>query len=386
MASEMKRIQEFNLNRLLMGPGPCNPAKEVMDACSISLVGHLDAVFFQVMDAVCDGLRKLYQTKNVVTFPASGTGTSGMELLASNLVEEGDTVVVGVAGYFAARLVEMCRKLKAKVIPVEVPYGQGITPQMIEDAIKTNGGKVDFVWVVMAETSTGYLNTSLKELSQITHKYGGLFMIDCVTGLGCCDLKIDEWEIDAAFSGTQKALSVPPSMSPITISERAMQKFRARKTPVPTFYFDLEKLISYWIGKDGKKMYHHTVPINSVYALYEGLRLLHNETMPVVQQRYKESSTALRDALEKRGFTYAVTDAPNRLPNLHCVYPPEGVDEAKLRSNLWEQGIEIGAGLGLFAGKAVRIGLMGANANLNTVQKFLSVLDQVLQKSQKSSL
>jgi len=334
-------------------------------------------------------MRQLFQTKNEICFAGSGTGSSGMEILAMNLVEEGDVVVIGVNGVFGGRLVEMCEKLKARVIKIQVEYGEGITTYMLENAIKASPyGKVDIVWMVMAETSTGFLHTNLKEMANLAHNYNanGLFLMDCVTGLGGMQLKLDEWGIDAAFSGTQKCLGVPPCLSPVTMNAKAAQKILARKTPIPSWYFDVTKLMTYWQKKEGKRAYHHTAPISSVYALYEGVRLLLDEGLPNVQERYKKSAEVLRNVLESRGFTYAVKDANNRLPNLHCVYPPDNIDELKLRKNLLDLGVEIGAGLGSFAGKAVRVGLMGANANIETIEKFTSLLDKAIPLSMKSKI
>jgi len=350
----------------------------------LPLVGHLDTTFSEIMDEISAGLRTLFQTKNEICFAASGTGSSGMELLAMNLVEEGDIVCVGVNGVFGGRIKEICEKLKAKVFPMEVPYGEGISTTMLQDTIKKAGGKVDIVWVVHAETSTGFLHTNLKEMADITHASGGLFLIDTVTGLGGNELRIDDWGIDAAFSGTQKCLAVPPCLAPVTLGPRAIEKFQKRKTPVYSWYFDLGKLLGYWQKTEGRRAYHHTAPITSCYALHEGIRLILEEGLENVQARHQHAAKVLREGLEARGFSYAVIEPANRLPNLHCVYPPNNIDEAKLRKNLWDQGIEIGAGLGSFAGKAVRIGVMGkVNANEEVVKNFLLVLDTVMPNSFK---
>jgi len=379
----LKPLKERNLTRLLLGPGPTNPYKEVLEAQAYPLLGHLDPTFSDIMDDLSAAMRTLFQTNNKVCFAGSGTGSAGMELLAMNLVEEGDTVIVGVNGVFGGRIAEMCEKLKAKVVPIKVPYGEGISLKMVEDAISSCNNKVDIVWLVMAETSTGYLHTNLREVSELTHKAGGLFLLDCVTGLGGVELKIDDWGIDAAFSGTQKCLGVPPCLSPITMNEKAISRIQSRKTPIPSWYFDVSKLLGYWQKKEGKRSYHHTAPISSLYGLYEGVRLILDEGLHNVQKRHKEAGEALKKELESRGFVYAVKEVGNRLPNLHCVYPPEDVDEAKLRKNLLEKGVEIGAGLGSFAGKAVRVGVMGANATVETVQKFVKMLDEVLPHSKK---
>jgi alanine-glyoxylate transaminase/serine-glyoxylate transaminase/serine-pyruvate transaminase len=338
------------------------------------------------MDELQQGLRELFQTKNEICFAVSGTGSSGMETLAVNLIEKNDVVIVGINGVFGGRIKEMCEKLGAKVIPIEVPFGSGINSSMIEETIqkKVPNHKIDAVWVVHAETSTGYLITDLKEMADITHKYGGIFMIDTVTGLGGNKLLIDEWGIDAAFSGTQKCLGVPPCLSPVTLGPRALEKFQKRKTVVPSWYFDIGKLLSYWQKKEGKRAYHHTAPISSVYSLYEGVRNILEETLPVVQKRYSLASEELKKGLESRGFQYVVKDINNRLPNLHCVYPPENIDETLLRKYLLNTyGVEIGAGLGSLAGKAIRVGLMGINANIEVVQQFFVYLDDALIHSKK---
>lgn len=380
----MQSLKQKNLKRLLLGPGPVNCAPEVLEASCLPLVGHLDPTFSEIMDEISVGLRELFQTKNEICFAASGTGSGGMELLAVNLIEEKDVVIVGVNGVFGGRIREMCEKLKAYVFPMEVSYGEGFSVEMLDQKIQKIGGKVDVVWIVHAETSTGYLHTNLKEMADLTHKSGGIFLLDTVTGLGGNELKIDEWGIDAAFSGTQKCLAVPPCLSPITIGPKAIEKFQKRKTQVYSWYFDLGKLLGYWQKKEGRRAYHHTAPISSCYGLHEGIRLILEEGLQNVQQRHKQAAQLLRNGLEARGFRYVVKDAMNRLPNLHCVFPPENIDEAKLRKNFLSEGVEIGAGLGSLSGKAVRIGLMGkVNANTETVNHFFEILDRITPNSTK---
>jgi alanine-glyoxylate transaminase/serine-glyoxylate transaminase/serine-pyruvate transaminase len=364
---------------LLLGPGPSNPFPSVYEAISLPLVGHLDEVFGRVLEEVQEGLRNLFSTRNPVTFAVSGTGSAGMEFLAMNLIEPGDRVVVGVNGVFGERIAEMAKKLGAEVSPLPYPPGKGVDPEDLKKLLDRLRSP-SLVWVVHAETSTGYRQNNIQELAEITHAYGGLFLLDCVTSLGGIPVLVDAWGVDAVFSGTQKCLGVTPSLSPVTLGERALERFRKRRHPVASWYFDLEKLLSYWNAPQGKRVYHHTAPIAPIYALHEGIRILLVEGLDQVYRRYETLARELEIALEERGFQYLVEERTSRLPMLHCLFPPPSVDAETLRRLLREERIEIGGALGELKGKAVRIGVMARNMFSDRIETFLRTLDRVLDR------
>lgn len=365
-------------HRYLFGPGPTNASPSVLEAAGLPLIGHLDPVFSDILEDLCTGLRALFGTSNQVTFAASATGSAGMELLAMNLVEPGDTVLIGVNGVFGNRMTEACEKLGATVIQAKAAWGEAISLDVLKDA--AGDAQIDIVWLVHAETSTGVHQCDLAEIGEWVHSQGALFFLDTVTSLGGLPVELDAWGVDAAFSGSQKCLSVTPGLAPVSIGTRALAKFEQRKTPVPSWYFDLAKLLQYWQVKDGRRAYHHTAPIAPLLALHQSVTDILTEGLNQVYARHTEVGDFVMTELQARGFEYVVQTPAERLPMLHCVRVPEGVDEAQLRQRLLQDhNVEIGSGLGAFAGTAVRIGVMGYNANIERVTYLLNALDQVLE-------
>ena len=354
--------------RLLLGPGPSNVAPSVLQAMAAPLLGHLDPVFVRMMDEIKTMQREVFHTRNDLTFPVSGTGSAGMEFCCVNLIEPGDEVVVGINGVFGGRLAEVAERCGAKVTRVEAPWGRIIEPGQIADALR--GRQVKLVGIVHAETSTGAL-TPVEEISQLARDAGALMLLDTVTSLGGCPVRVDEWGIDAVYSGTQKCLSCPPGLSPVSLSPQALEVARRRKTRVQSWYFDVNLLASYW-GQE--RAYHHTAPISMNYALHEGLRLVLEEGLENRWRRHHESHLALKDGLRALGLSLASQEG-HQLWQLNAVSVPPGADEAGVRKRLLaEFNIEIGAGLGPLKGKIWRIGLMGENASRATVTKVLDAL------------
>jgi alanine-glyoxylate transaminase/serine-glyoxylate transaminase/serine-pyruvate transaminase len=371
-----KRVSEQIARVRLHGPGPSDVPDSVLEALSSRTIGHLDPDFLLVMDQTQDMLREVFRTKNRMTIPVSGTGSSGMEALVANLVEPGDKVVVVRNGVFGGRIADEVSRFGGEVAEVSVEWGRTVEVQRIQHVLSKGGCKALFL--VHAETSTGALQPQMKEIADLLHEHNALFLADAVTSLGGTDVRIDEWGIDAAYSGTQKCLSVPPGLSPITLSDRAMEKVRNRRTPVQSWYFDLTMIEEYW-NKGGTRKYHHTAPINMVFALHEGLRLILDEGLDNVFERHRKNAAALQAGLEALGFTYVVKEPEQRLPMLHAVFLPEGADEAKLRRQLRaEHNVEVGGGLGEFAGRAWRIGLMGHSSREEKVQALLRDIGSVL--------
>jgi alanine-glyoxylate transaminase / serine-glyoxylate transaminase / serine-pyruvate transaminase len=361
--------------RFLMGPGPSDVHPRVLKAMSTPLVGHLDPQFIEIMNGVQAMLRQLFQTENELTLAMSGTGSAGMETCFVNLLEPGDEVLICVNGVFGNRMCENAERCSAKVTRVDAPWGQPIDPAAVEEALKTS--KPNVVAIVHAETSTGVLQP-LQEISKLAHDAGALFLVDTVTSLGGTDVRMDEWGIDAIYSGTQKCLSAPPGLSPVSFSARAVEAMTQRKTKVQSWYLDLSLIQSYWGG--AQRAYHHTAPISMAYALYEALRLIHEEGLEKRFERHQSNHALLRDGLEELGFDFLV--APEyRLPMLNAVRIPEGLDDATIRGRLLnEYNIEIGGGLGEFAGKVWRIGLMGCSCTTNHVHILLSALRQIMKR------
>ncbi|MBT5056646.1 MAG: alanine--glyoxylate aminotransferase family protein [Gemmatimonadetes bacterium] len=363
--------------RLLMGPGPSNVHPRVYKALSAPIVGHLDPIFLEVMEQSKTLLREVFETENELTIPISGTGSAGMETCFVNVVEPGDRVVIGVNGVFGQRMCDVAERCGAEVERVEVPWGQAIDPAQFEAALKT-GGKTKLVAVVQAETSTGVLQP-LQEIGALAREYDSLFLVDAVTSLGGVSVGVDAMGIDLCYSGTQKCLSCPPGLSPITLSDQAVSVLQSRQSKVQSWYLDLGMIAQYW-GET--RVYHHTAPISMNYALREALRLIQEEGLPACWARHRQYQEALIAGLQAMGLEPVVDDSKLRLPPLTTVKIPDHVDEAAVRKQLLAQfDIEIGGGLGVFQGKAWRIGLMGHTSKPKSVIQFLAALETCLGSS-----
>ncbi len=345
----------------------------ILEALGRPTLGHLDPQFLQLLDEVGDGLRSLFGTENRTTFPVSGTGSAGMEAAMVNLLEPGDTAIVGVNGVFGGRLAEMARRMGAQVVTVEAPWGQIIDEGAVIDAHRAHPG-ARLVAMVHAETSTGAWQP-LGEIGSHLRGTETLLVADAVTSLGGVPVEVDRVGIDVCYSGTQKCLGVPPGLAPITFSSRALDRIRSRTTPVASWYLDVT-LISGYLGSE--RRYHHTAPINLIYALHEALTEVAEEGMEVRFRRHAEVGGRLQSELEVRGFT-PFTDPAHRLPQLTAMGLPDGLEEGPLRRRLLEEmGIEVGGGLGPAAGKIWRIGLMGHGARHETVDRLLSAVDTLV--------
>lgn len=361
--------------RLLLGPGPSDVAPSVLHAMAQPLLGHLDPVFVKMMEEIKTMLRQIFQTKNEMTFPVSGTGSAGMEFCCVNLIEPGDEVIIGVNGVFGTRMCDVAERCGAKVTKVESPWGRIITPEQIRGALK-KVSRPKFVAIVHAETSTGAL-TPVAEISQLAHEAGAMFLLDTVTSLAGCPVAIDAWNVDAVYSGTQKCLSAPPGLSPISLSPRALEAAARRKNKVQSWYLDVNLLSSYW-GQE--RVYHHTAPITMNYGLHEALRLVLVEGLENRWRRHEQSHLALKAGLAEMNLEI-VSQAGHQLWQLNTVGVPAGVDEAAVRKQLLTDfNIEIGAGLGPLKGKIWRIGLMGENAKKEKVDIVLQALRAILKK------
>ncbi len=359
-------------SRLLLGPGPSMVAPSVLEAMSRPLVGHLDPAFVAMMEEIKEMLRAVFRTQNRMTFPVSGTGSAGMEFCFVNLIEPGDEVVIGVNGVFGGRMADLAERCGAKVIRVEAEWGRIIEPAQIAGALK--GRSVKLVAVVHAETSTGAW-TPVQEISHLAHEAGALMLLDTVTSLGGCPVEIDAWGIDAVYSGTQKCLSCPPGLAPVSLSDRAMEVAANRKTRVQSWYLDVNLLAGYW-GEE--RVYHHTAPISMNYALHEALRLVLEEGLEARFARHERNHIRLKEGLSSLGLELA-SQPGHQLWQLNSVAVPPGVDEAMVRSRLLHDfGIEIGAGLGPMKGKVWRIGLMGESSTADNVEIVLNALGQIL--------
>jgi len=354
-----------------MGPGPSDINPRVLAALSRPIIGHLDPQFVGMMDEVKALLQYAFQTKNELTIPVSAPGSAGMETCFANLVEPGDTVVVCQNGVFGMRMAENVTRCGGKLVLIEDEWGTAVDAKKLEDALKKHP-EAKLVAFVHAETSTG-VESDVKSLCAIAHKYDCLTIVDAVTSLGGIELDVDGWGIDAIYSGTQKCLSAPPGISPVSFNDKAVDMIKARKTPVQSWFLDLNLVMGYW-GQGAKRAYHHTAPINALYALHESLVLLKEEGLQNAWARHKHHHNALKAGLEAMGLTLVVDEAI-RLPQLNAVAMPEGVDEGKIRTELLSKyNLEIGAGLGKFAGKLWRIGLMGYAANEANVRLCVSSL------------
>ncbi len=361
--------------RILMGPGPSDVSPRILEALSRPTIGHLDPVFMDMMDEMKELLKYAFQTKNELTMPVSAPGSAGMETCFVNLVEPGDKVIICQNGVFGGRMKENVERCGGTAVMVQDDWGRAVDPQKLEDALKANpDAKV--VAFVHAETSTGALSDA-KTLVALAHKHNCLTIVDAVTSLAGVALKVDEWGIDAIYSGTQKCLSCTPGLSPVSFSARAVEKIKNRKTKVQSWFMDLNLVMGYW-GAATKRAYHHTAPINALYGLHEALVILQEETLEKSWARHQKNHLALRAGLEAMGLKFVVPES-ERLPQLNALAIPDGVDDAALRAALLnDYQLEIGAGLGVMAGKVWRIGLMGYASNSRNILVCLGALDDVL--------
>ena len=363
--------------RTLMGPGPSDVPQRILDALARPTIGHLDPAFTDMMEQTKTLLRYAFQTGNKLTFPVSGPGSVGMETCFVNLVEPGDKVIVCINGVFGGRMLENVKRTGGVPVVVEDPWGRAVDPNKVEAAFAANPD-AKILAFVHAETSTG-AQSDAAALSALARKHGALTLMDCVTSLGGTPVRIDQWGIDAAYSGSQKCLSCTPGLSPVTFSERAIEKVKARQTPVQSWFMDLNLVLGYWSG-EGKRTYHHTAPINPLYGLHEALVMLAEEGIENAWTRHRATHDALKGGLERLGLAFVVPE-DERLPQLNSVTFPAGVDDAAARGRLLNEfDLEIGAGLGALAGKIWRIGLMGASARQENVDACLKALGAVLGK------
>ena len=369
-------IHSFNPPvRTLMGPGPSDVPPRVLEALSRPTIGHLDPAFVTMMDEVKELLQYAFQTDNALTMPVSAPGSAGMETCFVNLVEPGDKVVVCQNGVFGGRMKENVERCGGVAVMVEDPWGEAINADKLEETLKVHKD-ARIVAMVHAETSTG-AQSDVEKLVKLAHAHDCLTIVDAVTSLGGTPVKVDEWKIDAIYSGSQKCLSCTPGLSPVSFNERALEKVRNRKSKVQSWFLDLNLVMGYW-GEGAKRAYHHTAPINALYSLHEALLILREEGLDGAWNRHYKNHLAFRAGLEAMGLLFVVNKA-DRLPQLNAVSIPDGVDDAKVRSRLLkEYNLEIGAGLGALAGKVWRIGLMGHSSRAENILLCIGALESVL--------
>ncbi len=369
-------MQTFNPPvRTLMGPGPSDVHPRVLEALSRPTIGHLDPAFIRMMDELKELLQYAFQTRNAMTMPVSAPGSAGMETCFVNLVEPGDKVVVCQNGVFGGRMKENVERCGGIAVVVEDSWGDAIDINKLEDALKAHDD-ARIVAMVHAETSTG-AQSDVATLVKLAHQHDCLTIVDTVTSLGGTPVKVDEWGIDAIYSGSQKCLSCTPGIAPVSFNERALEKVRNRQTKVQSWFMDLNLVMGYW-GEGAKRAYHHTAPINALYALHEALLILKEEGLEQAWARHRKNHLALRAGLEAMGLSFIVKE-PDRLPQLNAVTIPAGVDDATVRSRLLnEYNLEIGAGLGALAGKVWRIGLMGHASRAENILLCVGALESVL--------
>jgi alanine-glyoxylate transaminase/serine-glyoxylate transaminase/serine-pyruvate transaminase len=359
--------------RRLMGPGPSDVNPRVLRAMAHPTVGHLDGQFLAVLNDIRQMLQQVFQTANELTLAVSGTGSAGMETCVVNLIEPGDRMLVCAAGVFGQRMKDVAQRCGAAVTAIEVPWGQVFTPHQVAQAMQQHG-PFKLVGIVHAETSTGAAQP-IEPITRVVHQAGAMLLVDAVTSLGGMEVAVDGWGVDACYSGTQKCLSCPPGLSPVTLGPAAVAAMAARKTKVQSWYLDMNMVRQYW-GSD--RLYHHTAPINMNYALHEALRIVLDEGLPARWERHLAVHRRLKAELEAMGLRY-LADPQHQLPMLNAVSVPPGVDEAAIRRRLLEEhGIEIGAGLGEYKGKAWRIGLMGESATDEHVDAVVAGLKALL--------
>jgi alanine-glyoxylate transaminase/serine-glyoxylate transaminase/serine-pyruvate transaminase len=363
--------------RTLMGPGPSDVHPRILSAMARPTIGHLDPAFVAMMDETKAGLKTIFQTENALTMPVSAPGSAGMETCFANLVEPNDKVVVCINGVFGMRMQENITRLGGEAIVVNDDWGKAVSTDKVEQALKDNPD-AKILAFVHAETSTGALSDA-KKLCKIAHEHDCITIVDAVTSLAGSELRVDEWEIDAIYSGTQKCLSAMPGISPISMNERALKKITNRKTPVTSWFLDLNLVMGYW-GEGAKRTYHHTAPVNTLYGLHESLVMISEEGLENSWARHTKNHEELKAGLEAMGINFLV-DKANRLPQLNSVFIPEGVDDAAVRATLLnDYNLEIGAGLGAYAGKVWRIGLMGFSSRKENITLCLAALKNTLGK------
>ena len=357
-----------------MGPGPSDVHPRVLTAMARPTIGHLDPAFIAMMEEIKALLQYAFQTSNALTIPISAPASAGMEACFVNLIEPGEKVVVCMNGVFGERMKENIERARGVPVMVEDTWGTPVDPNKLEDALRAHRD-ARIVAFVQAETSTG-VQSDARKLTEIAHHHDCLTIVDAVTSLGGSPLKVDEWGLDAVYSCSQKCLSCAPGLSPVTFSDRAVDKIKKRKSKVQSWFFDLNLVMGYW--GSGKRVYHHTAPINLLYGLHEALAMLQEEGLENSWARHRHQHLALRSGIEAMGLSFLVHESA-RLPQLNAIVVPEGVDEAVLRSRLLnEYNLEIGAGMGSLAGKIVRIGLMGYGATIKNVMYCLEALEAVL--------
>jgi alanine-glyoxylate transaminase/serine-glyoxylate transaminase/serine-pyruvate transaminase len=369
--------QSFNPPiRTLMGPGPSDVHPRILEALSRPTIGHLDPAFVDMMDEVKVLLRYAFQTENELTMPVSAPGSAGMETCFVNLVEPGDKVIVCQNGVFGGRMKENVERCGGTPVMVQDAWGSAIDPGKLEQALEANPD-AKIVAFVHAETSTG-AQSDAETLVELAHRHHCLTIVDTVTSLGGSPVKVDEWGIDAIYSGTQKCLSCTPGIAPVSFNERALDKVRNRQSKVQSWFLDLNLVMAYWGGGNVKRAYHHTAPVNAMYGLHEALVMLRDEGLENAWARHQRHHLALRAGVESLGLEFIVNE-PDRLPQLNAVSVPEGVDEALVRSRLLREfNLEIGAGLGALAGKVWRIGLMGHSSRAENILLCVGALEAVL--------
>ena len=369
-------IQSFQPpQRTLMGPGPSDVYPSILEALGRPTIGHLDPEFIRMMDELKALIQYAFQTKNELSLPVSAPGSAGMETCFANLLEAGDKALVCVNGVFGTRMIDNVERCGANALRIDDDWGKPVDPNKVEEALKANPD-VKVLAFVHAETSTG-VRSDAETLCALGKNYGCIVIMDTVTSLGGIPLKVDEWGADAVYSGTQKCLSCTPGLSPVTFSDEAAETIRNRKTKVQSWFLDLNLVMGYW-GQGSKRAYHHTAPINTLYALHEALLLLKNEGLENAHVRHAHMHEKLRDGLHALGIKFLV-EPKYRLPMLNSVLIPEGVDDAETRSRLLNEfNLEVGAGLGALAGKVWRIGLMGHSARNENVELCLRAFKEVL--------
>ena len=361
-------------NRLLLGAGPCTVHPRVLRAMTQPVVGHLDPVFFQVMDEVCAMLRQIFHTENQVTMPISATGTGAMETACVNILERGDTAIVCRNGYFGVRLADIAQRCGAHTVMVDSPWGQPADLNALEDALNAHPG-ARMVGLVHAETSTGAL-TPLQDAIALAHRHGALVVVDAVTSLGSHEVRVDDWDIDVCYSASQKCLGAPPGLAPVSFGPRAMAAIDSRASKVESFYFNLQGVAEYW--NQTQRVYHHTSPITMTYAMRESLRMLMEEGLAERHARHARVAAGLRAGLTAMGLELAASP-DYQLNPITVVKVPDGVDDAAARKRLLDEwSIEVSGGLGEFRGNAWRIGMMGEGARDRSVLAVLSALEVIL--------